>query len=145
MTAFGKKRYVADASVILKWFTQAREGELEKALQLRSDFKNGTIELYAPDLLVYEIANVLRYKETIQESLISKAIASIFDMDILIPVNSQIMTNAVKLARKHGITVYDSSYLSLAREAGGILVTADRKLCKKIENTPGILYISDYE
>lgn len=65
MTALGKKRYVADASVILKWFSQTGESELGKAIRLRDDYKDGTIELYAPELLVYEVANVLRYKETI--------------------------------------------------------------------------------
>lgn len=145
MTRLGKKRYVADASVILKWFTQARESELEKALQLRNDYSNGTIELYAPELLIYEIANVLSFKEAITEELISKAVESIYNMDILLPVNLQIMTNAVKLARKHGITVYDSTYLSFAFEAGGHLLTADKKLYKKIEDNPGILYISEYE
>jgi len=145
MTVLGRKRYVVDASVILKWFSRAGEGETEKAIALRDAYSKGTIELYAPELLIYEIANVLRYKEAINAELISKAIASIYDMDILIPVNSRIMINAVRLARKHGITVYDSTYLSFAREAGGLLITADKKLYKKIEDTPGILYISDYE
>ena len=145
MTALGRKRYVADASVVLKWFSQAGENELEQAIQLRNDYRDGTIELYAPELLIYEIANVLRYKATIKEELISKAIASIYDMDFLIPVNARIMTTAVKIARKHSITVYDSSYLSFALEAGGLLVTADKKLYRKIEGVSGILYISDYE
>ena len=145
MTSLGKKRYVADASVILKWFSQTDENEVEKALRLRNDYRDGTIELYAPELLIYEIANVLRYKETIKEIFISKAIGSIYDMDILIPVNSRIMAEAVRLARKHGITVYDSSYLSFALEAGGHLITADTKLYKKIEGTPGTVYIGDYK
>ena len=144
MTALGRKRYIADASVVLKWFSQSDEGEVERAIRLRNDYRDGTIELYAPELLIYEIANVLRYKETIKEELISKAIASIYYMDIVMPVNSRIMTDAVRLARKHGITVYDSSYLSFAREAGGLLITADKKLYRKIEGITGILYISDY-
>jgi predicted nucleic acid-binding protein len=145
MTGLGRKRYVADASVILKWFFQSRESDLEKALQLRNDYKNGSIELYSPELLIYEIVNVLRYKETIKEELISRAIASVYGMDILIPVNARIMTEAVRLARKHDITVYDSTYLSFAREAGGHLITADKKLYKKIEGSPVSLFISDYE
>jgi len=145
MTALGKKKYIADASVILKWFSQTDESEVEKALRLRNDYKDGTVELYAPELLIYEIANVLRYKGTLKEELISKALASIYDMDILMPVNLQIMTTAVRFARKFGITVYDSTYLSFAFEAGGHLLTADKKLYKKIEDSPGILYISEYE
>jgi predicted nucleic acid-binding protein len=145
MSTLGRRRYVADASVVLKWFSEAGEGDTGGALRIRDDYCKGDIELYSPELLIYEIANVLRYKETIKEELISRAITSIYDMDILMPVNSRIMANAVKLARKHGITVYDSSYLSFAREAGCLIVTADKKLCKKIEGIPGIIFISDYE
>jgi len=145
MMGFGRKRYVADASVILKWFSRAGEGEMEKAIQLREDYSKGTIELYAPELLIYEIANVLSYKGTLKEELISKALASIYDMDILMPVNLQIMTTAVRFARKFGITVYDSCYLSFAMEAGGHLITADKTSLRKTKGVPGILYIGDYE
>lgn len=144
MKDIGRKRYVADASVILKWFSQFGESDLEKALRLRDDYSEGIIEIYAPELLVYEIANVLRFKETIADKLISEAISSIYDMDIVMPVNSRIMAEAVRLARKHAITVYDSCYLSFAREIGGLLVTADLKLYQKIQNLSGVIYIADY-
>jgi predicted nucleic acid-binding protein len=144
MTITGKRRFTSDASVILKWFSRSGESELERALQLRDDFKNRKIELYAPELLVYEIANVLRYKETIKEELIYRAISSIYDMDILYPVNLPIMTSAVALARKYSITVYDSSYVSFAQIVGCPLITADKKLYQTIKELPGILYISEY-
>ena len=144
MTITGKRRFTSDASVILKWFSRSGESDLERALQLRDDFKNRKIELYAPELLIYEIANVLRYKEMIKEELIYRAISSIYDMDILLPVNLPIMTSAVALARKYGITVYDSSYVSFAQIVGCPLITADKKLYQTINELPGILYISEY-
>ena len=144
MTALGRKRYVVDASVVLKWFSQAGESELEKALKLRGDHRDKSIEVYSPELLVYEVANVLRFKDAISEELISQAISSIYDMDIVIPANPRIMAEAVRMARRHAITVYDSCYLSFSREINGRLITADKKLYLKIQNLSGVIYIADY-
>ena len=145
MTLTARKRFVTDASVILKWFSRSGESDLKRALQLRDDFRSRKIDLYSPDLLIYEIANVLRYKETLKEELIYRAVSSVYDMDILLPVNLSIMISAVVLARKYGITVYDSCYVSFAQIAGCPLVTADKKLYQSIKELPGILYISEYD
>jgi len=139
-----RMKYAVDASVILKWFTQDRESDLEKALQLRKNFKERKIDLLCPELLIYEIVNVLRYKDDLEEKLILKAILSIYEMEILISVNQKIMENALRLARKYGITVHDSTYLSFAQNLGCHLITADKKLFQKIKYLPGIIYISEY-
>lgn len=139
-----RMKYAVDASVILKWLTQDKESDLEKAFQLREDFMERKIDLICPELLIYEIANVLRYKENLEEKLILKAIMSIYAMEILMSVNQKIMENAVKLARKYGITVYDSTYLSFAQHAGSHLITADKKLFQKIKGLPGVIFINEY-
>ena len=144
MTIPGRRRCVTDASVVLKWFSQAGESDLEKALQLRDDFMKRKIDIYAPELLIYEIANVLRFKKTLKEELINRAISSIYDMDILLPVNHRIMTTAVTLARKYSITAYDSSYVGFAQIAGCYLITADKKLYGKIKELPEIIFIGEY-
>lgn len=139
-----RRNYVIDASVILKWFSQSGENDLDKAVQLREDFGERKIDLYVPELLIYEIANVLRYKNIFKEDIIHKAISSIYEMDILLPVNPGVINRAVTIARKYRITVYDSSYLSFAQSLGCHLITADKKLYQKIKELPGIIYISDY-
>ncbi|MBN1270644.1 MAG: type II toxin-antitoxin system VapC family toxin [Candidatus Aminicenantes bacterium] len=144
MKKAGKRFYVTDASVILKWFSQTGEKDLDKAIQLRKDFKERNIDLYAPELLIYEIANVLRYKKILGDDIIHKAISSIYDMDILWPVNSGVMSRALTIARLYHITVYDSSYLSFAQSVGCHLITADKKLYQKVMGLPGIIFISDY-
>jgi len=72
MTIPGRRRYVTDASVVLKWFSNIGENDLKKALKLREDFRRRKIDIYAPELLIYEIANVLRFKEALNEKLIHK-------------------------------------------------------------------------
>jgi len=144
MIAAGRRNYVIDASVVLKWFSQSGENDIDKSIQLREDFRERNIDLYAPDLLIYEIVNVLRYKRVLNEDIILKAISSIYDMDILLPVNPGVMSRAVTIARQYHITVYDSSYLSFAQSVGCHLITADNKLYQKIKGLPGVIFISDY-
>jgi len=144
MIAAGRRNYVIDASVILKWFSRAGESDLDKSIRLREDYRLRNIDLYAPELLIYEIANVLRYKKILNEDTIHRAIQSIYDMDILLPVNPGAMNHAVTLARQFHITVYDSTYLSFAQSAGCHLITADKKLYQKIEALPGVVFMSDY-
>ena len=53
------KTLVLDASVIVKWFN--REEDTEKALELKEQYENGSIDLAEPELLAYELGNSLRY------------------------------------------------------------------------------------
>lgn len=144
MNSRGRKKFVIDASVVLKWFTKDCESELEKALHMREDYGERKIDLVAPELLIYETTNVLRYKEVLKEEIVLKAISSVYSMDILIPVNLQIMKNALRLARKHNITVYDSTYLSFAQYLGCYMITADKKFSQRLKDVPGIMHISGY-
>jgi predicted nucleic acid-binding protein len=91
------------------------------------------------------MANVMRYKNALKEELIVRAVASIYDMNIIHPVNFHIMKNAIELARSHDITVYDSTYLSFALNSGSFLITSDKKLQKKISDMPGVIDLGEYD
>ena len=52
--------FVLDTSVILKWFSEAGESDLDRALQLRQSMLGRTVFFVVPDLLFYELANALR-------------------------------------------------------------------------------------
>ena len=54
---------VIDASVSVKWFIP--EKDTEKAMKLRAKHTEGTINLVAPDLILYEVANTLRFHPTL--------------------------------------------------------------------------------
>jgi len=58
---------ILDASVILKWFIE--EKDTDKALKIRDDYVAGKIDIEIPDLLIYELANVLRYKQFTAEEI----------------------------------------------------------------------------
>jgi len=50
---------VLDASVAVKWFSE--EEYTEKALELRERIRVGKERVIVPDLLLYELANALKY------------------------------------------------------------------------------------
>ena len=135
--------FVVDASVVLKWFSQSSEEDLKSALRLREDYRKRDIDILAPNLLIYEAVNVLRYKDIV-EDMIAKAVASLYAMDILVPVGPDTMTEAIRLARRFDVTVYDSVYLSLALSCGCRLLTADRQFFRKLSKMPGMMHISGY-
>ena len=121
---------ILDASVIVKWFT--REEKREEALKYREMFLNDEIEIVVPDLILYEIGNVLRYNPSFNNEDVTLAVRSLVDLgiNIIIPT-TEILDIAIDLAFKYNTTLYDSVYLALAEILNDTLVTADRNLYEK--------------
>jgi predicted nucleic acid-binding protein len=70
--------YVLDASVIIKWFSV--EEYTDTAIEIRNKFFKGTYELAAPDLILYEVSNALRFNPKFDEDDVIEAINSLFDV-----------------------------------------------------------------
>lgn len=124
---------VIDASVAIKWFV-AEDGHQEaRALLRRGD------DLYAPDLIVIEAANVA-WKKVVRRELDPPQAEDIVRAgleDILQLVPSVALVGhawQVSLALNHPI--YDGLYVACAEVIGGILVTADERLQSVTQNTP---------
>ena len=118
---------VLDASVVVKWFT--REEDKDLAIEYRDQFLKGKIDIALPDLILYELANVLRYNPNFDKKDVSDAVKSIIilGVQILVPT-THLLTNAVNLGFTYGITVYDAVYVALAEELNYNFLTADKKL-----------------
>jgi len=98
-----------DSSVVLKWF---RRDEVwrDVALQLRQAYIEGRMLIYVPDLLTYEIANVLRYKPDLSQGQVQAALNSLYDMQIRIVNGSrEMIKEAIHLAYLYDVTVYDAA------------------------------------
>ncbi|MBM3294824.1 MAG: type II toxin-antitoxin system VapC family toxin [Candidatus Aminicenantes bacterium] len=137
-------RWTLDASVVVKWFLRRDEPGRAAALRLREEYRGGRIEIICPDLLAYEIANVLRYKPEIREETAEKAIDSLFLLVILGPVEQADLAAGVRLARRHDLSVYDAVYLAFARRRGCRLLTAERRLCLKLAGAPDVFSLEHY-
>ncbi len=134
------KEIVIDASVAVKWFNPEKLSH--EALELRNKHVKNKIHFYAPELLLYEVINALRWNSEFNEGDILKASKSLIDLMII--YQNLPLEKAVKLAYQYGLTIYDSAYIALANNLGGILVTADDKLYKQAQDEKCIVLLEDY-
>jgi predicted nucleic acid-binding protein len=117
---------VIDASVAIKWVID--EPGTKEALSLLRH------QLYAPDLLVPECANILwkkvRRKElTREEAELAARLLQRADIE-LAPMRA-LLEPATRLASALDHPAYDCTYLALAESMSCDLVTADRRLSAK--------------
>lgn len=134
---------VPDTSVVIKWF---RQGEIlaEQALALRSAYVGGSVGISVPTLLVYELANVLRYKDDLTTGQVEEAVQSLFDMGLKWnPPAAETLCRAVEMARHHDVTVYDAVFAAVAESAEAVFVTADERLAHRLAALPFVRYLGD--
>jgi predicted nucleic acid-binding protein len=74
----GLEKAVVDASVVVKWFNQ--EEFTEEALLLRQRICRGTVTPFAPELMIFEVANSLRYNPDFGAVDVQEAVRSLRDM-----------------------------------------------------------------
>lgn len=135
------EKIVIDASVVTKWFSE--EEDTAKAVQYKGRHVDGSIELVAPTLLLYEVANALNYKPDFTEKDVKNSISALIDLSLSIELpTKEVMEKAVSIARKHDLSIYDSSYIALAESLDIKMVTADGKLWEKMDKHPLIILLS---
>lgn len=117
---------IVDASVVLQWLVQQPSGPW---LALLAEHREGTEPLAAPELIHYEIANVLIRKLPLSVDEALDAWDRLLALDIeTYTLGAEQYSDSMRLARDEKLTVYDASYLALARVLRAKLVTADRQL-----------------
>ncbi|MGO9452867.1 MAG: type II toxin-antitoxin system VapC family toxin [Candidatus Binataceae bacterium] len=114
----------ADASVLAAWF-------FDEPNRIHAGALLEGFELYAPDLLPYELANVAWVKcrqMPAAAGKIAEALADAMEFNIsTMPVNAaQLLTVAGQLE----VTAYDAAYIFVALTIGCSLATFDRRLAK---------------
>jgi predicted nucleic acid-binding protein len=135
---------VIDASCAIKWFTE--EADTDLSLRLRDAYYQSKVELYAPDLMAYEVANALRFKPRTPPKLLEEWIVDLFRMQIvLLPPTEDLLRQAAALSQKWETSVYDAVYLALAESLGLQLVTADARFFDKVQHSGRVLLLSTLE
>lgn len=135
---------VVDASVITKWFVQ--EEYSINALKLRGDYINRLIDIAAPELLPFEVINSLRYNPEFGEKDTKESAKALERYSLwLSPILGKLAEKTIENALKYGITIHDSSYLSLAELENKTFYTADEKLLTKLKDNPHTRHISKYK
>lgn len=124
---------VLDTSVIYKWYVQ-EEGS-EEALSIFEFFKKGKTKISIPDLVFYELTNVLRFNPRNTAGDVIEIIDNLsnLNLDIVVPTRA-LLKDAVRLAYRYDITIYDATFVALAQDLGYSFITADKKLYREIKN-----------
>ena len=119
--------YVVDASVAVRFLLV--EELSEKAGWLLQRFHEDALELKAPGLVNYEVANAL-WKAVKQKVIdaheASRKLSQFIKLKLdCIELDEQESLEALAWAIKNNLTYYDSVYVKASEKVGGILLTAD--------------------
>ena len=119
---------VCDASVVLKWFHEEGEEEVEPSRALLDLHRSHRVALSVLDLTFYEIANALLRGLRARSDDVAIVLDALAEICSQIPVSHAALSEAVKLAERHGLTVYDAAYAAVAIARRAQLATMDRAL-----------------
>ena len=127
-----------DTSVVVKWFIL--EEDSERATSLRQAHVRDELALYAPDILLMELANALRYSPVVSAGEIPEALQVILDLNItVVRFDLDILVSAVSLGLERDLAVYDAYFLALAQAMEIPLITADRRMLSRLTAEDGAL------
>ena len=128
---------VVDASVVLKWLL----GEPSKRAQtILEGHLDGSEPLVAPELLNYEVGNVLATKVGLNTRAAAELFGYFLDLNIeTYSLGAEEYRSSVDMAGTYKLTVYDASYVALALALDVNLVTADRKLAGRVSALKRVL------
>lgn len=138
-------RCVVDASVAVKWFLTE-----ELSLNARSLLADGS-ELLAPDLIQLEVANAAwkrHRRRELDEASAKQIVRDFARFPLVIHGAAHWSSEALEIAMRHSLTVYDSIYLAIAAGEGCRMVTADRRLyesCRSGGLSPLVTWLGELE
>ena len=138
------KLLIVDTSVALKWLNQDNELNIDIADKILKDARDGKVDILAPELLKYEIGNALLYGKKIASEDIDELLSIFYTLPIsFIAENGELGNSTYVLAKNLGVTYYDASFMSLAKQYDAILVTDNIKHQGKDSNIK-VLALKDY-
>ena len=126
------KNIVFDTSVAIKWFFP--EKGKDKAGDLKKSHLQGKISLCTRDLFLYEFTSAFKnYKAIkIEEKDFLLAVCALRSLKLKIyPLEYDELKELFSISRKLQISIYDASFLSLAKRLRAPFYTADKKLYEK--------------
>jgi len=142
------KTVVVDANVVAKTF--AREADAPQAISFLRVCVAEKVNIIAPDLFRYEIAQIaIRKKHALENvaDLLEEHISVLVDLQ---PPKRSVWLQAEKICLdghvKSGFpSLYDSIYHAMAIVEGGVFVTADRRHYEKSKKYGHIVMLQSWE
>lgn len=120
---------LVDTSVIVKWFHEDGEAEVEQARSLLQAHRDGREQILVLDLAAYELGNVLLRALKLPAPVVSQQLRLLLTLcGPLVHPRPSWLDAAADLGERHGLTFYDASWAAAAEALGCPLVSADRLL-----------------
>lgn len=124
------KQIVLDASVALKWFFKERDSTFADEILL--EFKKGNLQIFVPQIFFFEIVNAVKTKAKSTHSEGLEVIDKLFSLNFLTEkVDPVLLSKANYYAHKYNLSIYDASYIALAKIKKVVFLTADVKMVRK--------------
>ncbi len=141
-----KRKYILDASVIIKWYFFENESDLEGANYIHEKVTRDEIIIASPDLMIYEVLNFFIFKSKIPSGKIADILSELNDIIFIINTDISVQKKAFEISRKIKNTIYDSLYLALSQSLDCPLITADNKLKQDAEKENySVLLLSEFK
>lgn len=120
--------YVLDSSVAVRWYVD--QVGYEHAREIQAQAVHGQMTLLAPDVLRWELGDVLRKKgvrpglldvQDVVDALDGLAAAGV----VVHPTAPDDVSGLTRLAVRLGTSLFDAAFVSLSLSTGLTLITAD--------------------
>ena len=120
---------LVDTSVVLKWFHEQGEAEVQEARALLQAHREGREHLVVLDLAAYELGNVLLRPLKLPATVVTQQLRLLLALcGPLVHPRPTWLDAATQLSEEHALTFYDASWAAAAQALGCPLVSADRLL-----------------
>jgi predicted nucleic acid-binding protein len=136
---------VLDTSVVLKWFIHPPEEDQDSALEIRQGIRTGALYPIVPDLLLYELVNVLHHQPDLTSEDVAAALDSVEEMAFDVhPFSCTLGKEATRIAASKRISTYDAYFVTLAEALECRLVTADRRCYLRIRDRGSVVLLQNW-
>lgn len=139
-------RFCVDACVCVKVFFD--EELADSAADLLAPIETDA-EVYVPELLFTEFANVCWKRTQRSECTARQArqrLREVSALDFRVIPSKALTDDALNIALQREISVYDGCYVAAARLVDAPLITADKRLVRKMDGArPRVLWLGDVD
>jgi len=140
-----KEIFVLDSSVIFKWFYSDNEKGTDIAGDLYKKAASRDYYFLSPELLIYELVNIFRFRANLSEKLLKNILEQIFSILVFLKLDCESYIKSYSISRKINCSIYDCIYISMSDKYKAPLITADKKLHKNAtENNLNVMLLDEF-
>lgn len=120
---------IVDANVVLKWFHEEGEEEVEASRALLAAHRDRRAIVRMLDLTPYEVGNALiRGRARLSADQVDVVLRAAREICRAVAPDDEDLSCAARLAAEHELTLYDAAYAAVAIRREAVLATLDQQL-----------------